>query len=95
MHDAAAVELGDAWDRGPVGALDRVEVDNVCRGAFEGEDDWVGWEDGEGGVEFLRRGLAFFFSYSFFSSWGGRGGLFLLSLSSVLFSFGNGSWRFG
>lgn len=30
-----------------------VEVDDFLRGMLEGEDDGVGWEDGEVGVEFL------------------------------------------
>jgi len=45
------VEIGDAGDGGRVGA--GVEVDDFGVGVFEGEDDGIGGEGGEGGVEFL------------------------------------------
>lgn len=51
VDDAAGVELGDAGDGDGVGA--GVEVDDVEVGFLEGEDDAVGGEDLEVGVEFL------------------------------------------
>jgi hypothetical protein len=53
VDDAFGVEFGDAGDGGC--GLGGVEVDYFLAGAFEGEDDWVGGEDGELGVEFLGR----------------------------------------
>ena len=47
--------MGDAGDLGAGGVLGGVEVDDFLLGVFEGEDDGVGWEDGEVGVEFLDR----------------------------------------
>ena len=53
VDDARAVEVRDARDGGAGGGLRGVEVDDGGGGAFEGEDDGVGREDGERGVEFL------------------------------------------
>ena len=52
----ARVEFGDAGDG--LGVAARVEVDDVFVGVLEGEDDGVGWEGGEFGVEFLGEGQA-------------------------------------
>ena len=51
VDDPSGVEFGDAGD-GSRG-LGGVEVDDFLGGLFEGEDDWVGWEDSEVGMEFL------------------------------------------
>jgi hypothetical protein len=51
VDDAAGVKCGDARDR--VRGLRGVEVDYFLRGLFEGENDGIGREDGEVGVEFL------------------------------------------
>lgn len=53
VEDACAVELGHVGDGGARVMLCGVEVDDFLRGMLEGEDDGVGWEDGEVGVEFL------------------------------------------
>lgn len=50
---AAGVEFGDARDVGAGGGLCGVEVDDFLGVVFEGEDDGVGREGGEVGVEFL------------------------------------------
>lgn len=47
------VELGHTGDAGIAGRLCGVEVDYFLGGFLEGEDDGVGWEGGEVGVEFL------------------------------------------
>jgi hypothetical protein len=54
VDDALGVELGHAGDAGIAGGLRGVEVDYFLRGFLEGEDDRVGWEGGEVGVQFLR-----------------------------------------
>lgn len=51
VDDAGRVEFGDAGDGR--GALALVEGGYFLVGELEGEDDGVGGEDGEGGVEFL------------------------------------------
>ena len=51
VDDAAGVKGWDArdWDAG----LFAVEVYEFCVVGLEREYDWIGWEDGEFGVEFL------------------------------------------
>jgi hypothetical protein len=51
IKNALGVKLGYAFDGGAVAAL--VEVDDLLIGVFEWEDDRVGREGSEGGVEFL------------------------------------------
>jgi hypothetical protein len=63
VDDAFGVEFGDARDGGC--GLRGVEVDYFLAGAFEGEDDGVGGEDGEFGMEFLGR-------VSMLCYWGGE-----------------------
>lgn len=53
VHDSPAVQLRHAGDAGPLCGLRGVEVYDLWRCGFEGQDDGVGWEDGEVGVEFL------------------------------------------
>jgi len=55
VDDALGVELGYAGDAGIAGGLRGVEVDYFLGGFLEGEDDGVGWEGGEVGVQFLSR----------------------------------------
>jgi hypothetical protein len=64
VDDAGRVEFGDAGDGR--GALALVEGGYFLVGELEGEDDGVGGEDGEGGVEFLGVLLGLW--------WGERGG---------------------
>lgn len=54
IDNALAVELRNARDGR--GRRARVEIDDLLVRVLEGEDDGVGREDGEGGVEFLGRG---------------------------------------
>lgn len=58
IEDALIVELGDTRDLRTAGILGGVEVDYVLRGVLKGEDNWVGREDGEVGVEFLGKSSA-------------------------------------
>lgn len=53
VDDAFGVQRGDAGDAGVGGRLRGVEVDYFLGGLFEGQDDGVGGEGGEVGVEFL------------------------------------------
>lgn len=54
---AFGVEFGHAGDACIAGGLGGVEVDYFLGGFLEGEDDGVGWEGGEVGVEFLIVGI--------------------------------------
>ena len=55
VDDAFGVKFWHAGDG--FGARAGVEIYYFGVGVFEGEDDGVGWEDREGGMEFLEEGL--------------------------------------
>jgi len=55
VDDTSGVEGWDPGNRGPVGRLGCVEIDDVGGLSFEGQDYGVGWEGGEGGVEFVEK----------------------------------------
>jgi hypothetical protein len=51
IDNSASIEFGDP--RNGSRGLGGIEVDYFWGGAFEWEDDGVGWEDSEVGVKFL------------------------------------------